>query len=709
MTDENSESERSVFSPSRRTVLGGIGGAGLLGLGKPTAANPGGQNQRSDDNTAQSNAPAPRFTADTILVNGTIITMDDASRSKETGTIAEAMAISGDKIVAVGDEGDVLRFQGPDTEKVDLKGQSVLPGFVETHVHPRAFGVEVPTPGVHLGVKVAETPEATIDKIADLLDGIDIRREENEWVIIRLLPNPDVGLPLRGDVAKWIRIPPDIEERFYAAQLKELAPDFPLALSTSEGKATKPGEAFRETEAGETQPLDPETQESHAKAGGGSHVATMLNPFGLELTNEALPEFSEMLTANLSPKIPDAGERGVMGSAEGKIWFEFISEISIDDYAAGFKDNMELYKMIGITTFASRRGSGKMVSAHQKLVREGQHPVRFGLQLEPHRFPMSTEMAAKIYEYIGSIWDLGPESGSGGSRLWINGVAGERWDSLFPGACLGPDVDAPPEIKARELCRTDPDLRVRQAFTNALENGWRLSGIHAVGSHGLRIFAEMVQDVIDESDDVSKDDIRQRRIAMAHGDVVGTAPDVIEKVKDLNIIVPLNYSHIDEAFAWVRDYGEEIEPFLLPAKTLIEEGVNIVGEGEIFRPSELNEYFRLISTAMTREDPEGQVWNPDEAIDRSWALKMYTIWAAEFMHGEDKIGSLEPGKFADFVVIDGNPLEVCQANFSDINVLSTVIGGDEDDIKHLSSHLELWEKEGIEALKDHVKEGQPLL
>src|SRR6202163_1044205 len=69
--------------------------------------------------------PAP----DLILSNGKVITVD------ERFTIAQAVAIRGDRVVAVGTTQHIARLAGPSTRRIDLRGKSVIPGLIDNHMH----------------------------------------------------------------------------------------------------------------------------------------------------------------------------------------------------------------------------------------------------------------------------------------------------------------------------------------------------------------------------------------------------------------------------------------------------------------------------------------------------------------------------------------------------------------------------------------------
>lgn len=74
-------------------------------------------------------SPAVWAAADTILVNGKIVTVDDRF------TIAQALAIKGGRIVAVGKTAEIAKLADASTRKIDLKGRTVIPGLIDNHAH----------------------------------------------------------------------------------------------------------------------------------------------------------------------------------------------------------------------------------------------------------------------------------------------------------------------------------------------------------------------------------------------------------------------------------------------------------------------------------------------------------------------------------------------------------------------------------------------
>ena len=108
-----------------------------------------------------------------------------------------------------------------------------------------------------------------------------------------------------------------------------------------------------------------------------------------------------------------------------------------------------------------------------------------------------------------------------------------------------------------------------------------------------------------------------------------------------------------------------------PVKDLLARGYNLHIEGT----DPHNHPTWLIERFVTRTDHNGKVWGADQAIDRMTALKMLTINVARFIGEEDELGSLEPGKWADISVLNGDFVAVTDSDIDKLGIDLTYIGG----------------------------------
>ena len=164
-----------------------------------------------------------------------------------------------------------------------------------------------------------------------------------------------------------------------------------------------------------------------------------------------------------------------------------------------------------------------------------------------------------------------------------------------------------------------------------------------------------------------------------HCGLIGKSPEIIQKLKDYGIILSCGPDIVDESPDWIKDYGPQMNDYMLPFRTWIDSGVKLVGQhwGSGARNAGTQRFqppFFMAWQAVTRKY-DGQVWQPEERIDRVQALKMYSIWAAEYVQKQDQLGSLELGKFADLLIIDRDYFTVPVDDILKIHPLMTMVGG----------------------------------
>ena len=145
-----------------------------------------------------------------------------------------------------------------------------------------------------------------------------------------------------------------------------------------------------------------------------------------------------------------------------------------------------------------------------------------------------------------------------------------------------------------------------------------------------------------------------------------------------NIIPSVQPTHATSDMYWAEDrLGEQRTRFAYAYKTLLN-NAGRVALGTDFPIENVNPFLTFYA-AVSRQDlenyPEGG-FNPDERLSREETLKGMTIWAAYANFEDDEKGSLEPGKFADFILVDQDPMEVELNKIPATKVLSTYIGGE---------------------------------
>ena len=479
---------------------------------------------------------ARRGYADTIFVNGKVVSMDDKSTSTDVGNIYQAIAVKGDRIMKLGSSAEVRTMAGPETTILDLKGRTLLPGIVEPHMHIYGsavryldrFGFKYPPNGIIVSAQAERDLEGSQRVLRETVQDAVKKVNPGEWVVINMEGHPEAPEELQ----LWT-----MTRRFTDRRTLDLwSPENPVLMT--------PG------------------------------LRGNINSKALEILDDFLPGYSASIQETMHGDVigEDIAEMGWVGSQEMAVisWELFMQQLNPATLAQALKLSSEGFAALGVTTYSTRVPFPKVMSGYATLAGLGQMPIRLAAHYEVHRLPIDPQQTRQIYRRTGVL------QGIGNDYLWIDGVASERWDSFYPESCTGPDTQAPPHIKARETCPKPGDLHW-DTLENAMKSGWRLAGVHICGSESARAFFRMV-DRAREVNGWTLQDVRNMQLTGEHCNLIGKQPDIIQKLTDYGIILSCGPDIVRESPAWIGDYGPQIDDFILPFKTWIDSGVKLVGQ-----------------------------------------------------------------------------------------------------------------------------------
>lgn len=574
--------------------------------------------------------------ADTIFVNGKIVSMDDKTRSTDVGTIYEGLAVKGDKIVKLGTAAQVKTLAGPQTKVYDLHGRTMIPGIVEPHNHfyggiPRylaRMGIKYPPSGIRVTAQADRDLEKTQAIIKNSIQDAVKKVKPGEWVILNMDAVPGHGDEFQGWGRTW-----RLADR---KAMDVWAPNNPVLLS--------PG------------------------------ARGVINGKALELLEKKFPGYTntiqETMGAEGAAKGADIGAHGWVGSQEmatitGEL---FLEDLSLSVVAEALRMALEDFASYGVTTISTRIPLPKVISGASTLAALGRMPVRLAGHYEIARTPTDPQITRKIYAMTGVLQGLGND------YFWLDGAGWERWDSGYPESCTGPDTVAPPNIKSRELCPKAGDLPW-DTLQNAIKYGWRVVGTHMCGSEAARSYIKMIEGAR-VAKGMTMEEIRRMQISGEHCDLIGKDPALLAQLKDYGIFLSCDIGRLSMTEAWIRDYGPQIEKFIQPLKTYIDTGIKLCGQafGANITGKRVRPPFFMPWQAITRKY-NNKVWQPEERIDRVHALKMWTTWAADYILRPDRIGSIEVNKLADLVILDRDYFTIPVDDILKIKPQGTMLGG----------------------------------
>jgi hypothetical protein len=298
--------------------------------------------------------------------------------------------------------------------------------------------------------------------------------------------------------------------------------------------------------------------------------------------------------------------------------------------------------------------SAQTLEIYEELARA--HTLNFRL------YAMISDDSATVAKWFAR----GPLIAGYDSTLWIrsvklyaDGALGSRGAAL-----LDPYSD---NANTKGLLVSKPE-HLEAVAERALKAGFQVN-THAIGDRGNRI----VLDAYEQS--LKAVPVADHRFRIEHAQILN--PDDIPRFAALGVIPSMQASHQTSDMYWA---GTRLgSTRLLGAyawRSLLDNG-SIIPNGSDFPVEQVNP---LISfhAAFSRQDARNwppQGWYPEQKMTRDEALKSMTIWPAYAAFQERDLGSLSPGKYADFVILDRDIMTVAESEILGAKVLGTYIGG----------------------------------
>lgn len=566
-----------------------------------------------------------------VFYNGKILTAD--SEDPEQFKTAQAVAIYDGKFVVVGTNQEALATAGAKTKRIDLQGKTVVPGMIETHLHIHGMAVSHHLNGKALG----DTDPPIRARRQDALEQIRAlarAKKPGDWVVVSVTllragaQGQAGGTPFGGTGEK----PLSLEE------LDSVAPDNPVLL-------------------------------------GGGYFPSQVNSKALALLEAKYPGIPGVV------KGPDGRPTGTIEITAAFTIDELTptpSEQDVTNALDAYRQELEEAAARGMTTIATRV-DWYAQRVYMKLDQ---------LERMPIRLAYATEMAAYAPESDTLFRRMSLSPGHGSEWLWLSGATTgtveygngpSNGDACIHGS-YPHDAKDFPNWQAQTWgpngdCRltAGPNAEVlRGFFYNAIKNGWNITNIHINGDKGL-------DDYMDMLDDIQKKfgvKISDYRFSSDHCGWISDAQ--AKRAKDLGITfscTPGSIMNGDRgtvgAYTMIYDReraADAYSPFRRLSRSNMKPSAHCEGHTDWD--------FTCIELMVTRKDQTtGKLWGPQQTVDRKEALYAFTRWAAWHVWKEKHIGSIEPGKWADLVVLDRDYMTVPDNQLSDVTPLLTVAGG----------------------------------
>lgn len=324
---------------------------------------------------------------------------------------------------------------------------------------------------------------------------------------------------------------------------------------------------------------------------------------------------------------------------------EIINEsLTVEDYKHFIEEGAKFVLSQGVTSVGFVSVNKKSLRALLELDNERKLPIRVFVYLSP--------------SLLEELKGLGLTRGVGSKRVKIMGIKVLADGSLGARtAWLSKPYEDSPTTGHPNISREELKKIVQEAHRLGLQ-----MAIHGIGDKTI----DMILDIYDE--------LGGERNRIEHASIL--REDQIKRMKRLGVVASVQPRFVISDWWAVRRVGKRRAKWVYPFKSMLEEGI-MIGFGTD-SPIEPVNPWESIYAAVTRGKFEGiEIYNytKGECLSLEESLHSYTYGSAYIMHAEDELGTLEEGKFGDFIIVDRDPFDSKEEELRDIKVLEVYVGG----------------------------------
>lgn len=366
--------------------------------------------------------------------------------------------------------------------------------------------------------------------------------------------------------------------------------------------------------------------------------------------------------ATPNPEIGDILRRkngeptGVMLTLAQGLVNKHVPETSQEQLETAIVAGLSLMGRAGVTSVHEAGMTPRDVKAFKTLAAKDALPIRVYGMLDGNDKPLMDDWFSN-----GPLDDPKDFFDVRSIKVFYDGSLGSRTALM-----KAPYSDKPEEAKPTARIHLDD---IDKLAEQAAAKGFQMA-VHAIGDEGNDCVIASYELQLSDNPDLD------HRWRIEHAQVV--LPDFYDRQAQLGVLASMQSSHAVGDSKWAEDrVGPRRIQHAYAWQTILKTGGRLMMNsdlpGEPWKPMETL-YFAVNRKAL--DIPRGKEgWYMDQALSTSEALKAMTIENAYGAFQEDKLGSLETGKWADFIILDKNPLKADPYDLKDIKVLETWVAG----------------------------------